>query len=102
MKIWRPKTIRGFGGVAMAERPEPRREPDEARTLRYAFFVWLPYIVLIAVVVAWTGPWSPFPTISWFKLSVTATSSVTQKADCLGFQLHPLRRRIFDFSFVAR
>jgi len=44
-----------------------------------ALSVWLPYLVLIAVVVSWTGPWSHLPAISWHRWSVTANSSVTQK-----------------------
>ena len=27
----------------------------------------MPFVVLIVVVVLWTGPWSPLPKVSWFK-----------------------------------
>jgi lactate permease len=39
---------------------------------------WSPYIILIVVVVAWTGPWSPLPAISWFREAVQATSSIAK------------------------
>jgi lactate permease len=42
-----------------------------------ALIVWIPFLVLLAVVIAWTGPWSSLPSISWLKLSVSASSSVT-------------------------
>ena len=53
-------------------------------------FCWLPYIVLILIVVAWTGPWSSLPAISLFKLSVAAKSSVTQSAISSTFNFNPL------------
>jgi lactate permease len=44
------------------------------------FQAWLPIIVLVAVVVAWTGPWSPLPGINWLHLAVAAKSSITEGA----------------------
>src|SRR5258705_12324152 len=55
-KIWRPKTIRGFGGAAIKPSSVPASNHAEMASVREAFLVWLPYIVLILVVVAWTGP----------------------------------------------
>jgi L-lactate permease len=103
VKLWRPKTIRGFGGVVMAPSatspslassqnalsssnpgPHSASGPASGPTLGLgsaaeALAVWLPYIVLIAVVVSWTNPKSPLPGMSWFRWSVTANSSVTQR-----------------------
>jgi lactate permease len=39
--------------------------------------VWFPYIVLVIVVVAWTGKWSHLPAISWFRVAISAKSSIT-------------------------
>jgi len=50
---------------------------------------WVPYIVLILVVVAWTGPWSTLPPISLFKLSIAAKSSVTLKPITSVFNFTP-------------
>lgn len=88
VKIWRPKTIRGFGGAPLAPAVgvADRSEPVSARE---ALSAWMPYIVLILVVVAWTGPWSHLPAISWFKLSVATQSSVTGKALASTFNFAP-------------
>ena len=37
---------------------------------------WLPFVVLLVVVAAWTGPWSPLPKVSWFKAQAVACSSL--------------------------
>jgi L-lactate permease len=90
VKFWRPKQIRGFGGVVLAH-PEtsPALSAYALNSPREAFSVWFPYIVLIAVVVAWTGPWSHLPLISWFKWSVAANSSVLQKPVLSTFNFAP-------------
>jgi lactate permease len=90
VKIWRPKTIRGFGGVPIERARTGESLSPELGAPREAFFAWLPYIVLIAVVVAWTGPWSHLPAISWFKTSVAAQSSVTHKPITSVFNFTPL------------
>jgi lactate permease len=83
VKVWRPTKIRGFGGVAVASAEDTpvlsASNPVASGSPREALSVWLPYIVLIAMVVSWTGPWSRLPGISWFRWSVAANSSVTQR-----------------------
>src|SRR5215472_1991456 len=79
VKIWRPKTIRGFGGAALEPVAVPIANSPETGSAGEVFLAWAPYIVLILVVVAWTGPWSKLPAISAFKLSIAGKSSVTQK-----------------------
>ncbi|HEY6451432.1 MAG TPA: L-lactate permease, partial [Steroidobacteraceae bacterium] len=37
---------------------------------------WMPFAVLLIVVAAWTGPWSPLPKISWFSAKAVACSSL--------------------------
>jgi lactate permease len=46
--------------------------------------------VIVAVVVAWTGPWSTLPSYRLVTLSVSAISSVTQKPTAQTFALNPL------------
>src|SRR5438445_60351 len=94
VKIWRPKKIRAFGGAALASpKTSLLSNPSETRlelgSAAEALWVWLPYIVLIAVVVSWTGPWSHLPGVSWFRLSVAANSSVTQKPILSVFNFTP-------------
>jgi lactate permease len=90
VKIWRPKTIRGFGGAALAPSTVAASDSTEITSVREAFHCWTPYIVLILVVVAWTGPWSTLPTHSLFRLSLAAKSSVTQKPIASVFNFNPL------------
>jgi lactate permease len=54
------------------------------------FLAWVPYIVLILVVVLWTGPWSKLPAISALRLSIAAKSSITQKPVASVFNFTPL------------
>jgi lactate permease len=89
VKVWRPKTIRAFGGFPLGPVAVAASNSAELASAREAFFVWMPYIVLIMVVVAWTGPWSALPAISWLKLTVAAKSSVTQKVITSTFNFAP-------------
>jgi lactate permease len=90
IKVWRPKTVLGYGGT-----PVPPAEIAAAGSkaaappLGEVFGAWLPFLVLVVVVVAWTGPWSSLPKVSWLTLKVQATSSVTQKAISAAFDFKP-------------
>ncbi len=103
VKVWRPKTIRSFRRTpASAEKwvdgqlrvrlveGKPAAVLQQSVSVAEALSVWFPYIVLIAVVVAWTGPWSHLPGVSWFHWSVAANSSVTQKPILSVFNFNPL------------
>lgn len=90
VKFWRPKTVRGFGGVPIDSLTRESVASPSVPSAAQAFTAWMPYIVLVAVVVAWTGPWSSLPAISWFKLTVAAESSVTQKSVASVFNFTPL------------
>ena len=89
VKVWRPKNIRAFGGqiVSPAQvKAGAAGSSDSAGVFR----AWLPYLILIGVVVAWTGPWSHLPGISLYKLHVSAVSSVTHKPISSVFNFNPL------------
>jgi L-lactate permease len=95
VKVWRPKEIRGFGGVKLgvANLVGNGLAPADTsgmNSAKEAFWVWMPYIVLICGVVAWTGPWSRLPSMSFHRWSVTAISSVTQKPLLSVFNFTPL------------
>ena len=80
VKIWKPKTIRGFGGAALPPaKVAAASESAHMGSPMEAFTVWLPYIVLIIVVFFWTGPYSHLPAFSLFRWSVAASSSVTHR-----------------------
>lgn len=87
VKVWRPKTIRGFGGVPVAG---PSSAAIDAAAGISGLRAWMPYLVLLAVVVAWTGPWSHLPAISLFSTQVQAVSSVSGKTISSVFNFNPL------------
>jgi lactate permease len=77
LKIWRPRTVRGYGGRAISAADQATlgggaHNLASSELLR----AWLPFIVLVVVVVLWTGPWSPLPKYVPFKLAVAASSSI--------------------------
>ncbi len=77
LKFWRPATVRGYGGAPIAGAAAAEQH---GLTTREFFQGWLPIIVLVVIVVAWTGPWSKLPGIVLFHRQVTAASSITQGA----------------------
>ena len=106
VKVWKPKNIRAFGGKIISEQ-QARAEAaaqsvgDESRSVSVsgqnrtqdtgsAMRAWLPYIILIVVVVLWTGPWSHLPGKFSHKWSEHAISSVTQKPMASTFNFNPL------------
>jgi lactate permease len=88
VKVWRPKNIRAYGGKIIP--PEKATATASTQETIGAFRAWLPYLILIAVVVLWTGPWSHLPAISWYKLQISAVSSVTNKPIASVFSFNPL------------
>ena len=76
LKVWRPKTVLGYGGVPLGEAALAGADDRHGLSAGEIFRAWLPFLILIVVVVLWTGPWSPLPAISLFKASVVASSSV--------------------------
>ena len=77
LKIWRPKEVMGYGGVAVSGGSQAASHGLTGGEIAQA---WLPILVLVAVVVAWTGPWSILPGIVWYHAAVGAASSITQGA----------------------
>jgi len=77
LKVWRPGTVRGYGGnpVSVADQAKLGGGGHDLPAAE-VFQAWLPFIVLIVVVVLWTGPWSPLPKYVPFRLGVSATSSI--------------------------
>ena len=90
VKIWRPKTIRGFGGKPLAQSSPSVTNAVEMGSIRQALNSWMPFLVLILVVVGWTGPWSHLPGFSLTKLTVQAVSSVTHSPISSTFNFAPL------------
>lgn len=92
VKVWRPKNIRAFGGqiIPLTQAKAGAAANASADSAGGVFRAWLPYLILVVVVVLWTGPWSHLPGISWYKLQVAAVSSVTHKPIASVFNFNPL------------
>jgi lactate permease len=83
LKVWQPKTVLGYGGVPV--------DPGLARQTRghglrsgEILQAWMPFAVLLIVVAAWTGPWSPLPKVSWFKAQALACSALAASCPAKG------------------
>ena len=108
LRVWRPRDVLGYGGVVMGEGRGPLSDAfgrrrilggstpaapasPEGRELsgRELWMALLPFIILIAVVVLWTGPWSGLPKYVPYKASVVAASSLTGKNVTSAFMWAP-------------
>jgi lactate permease len=74
LRVWRPKTVLGYGGEPVPA--EAAAVEGHGLTSNEILLAWMPFIVLVIVVVLWTGPWSPLPKISLFTTDVKALSSI--------------------------
>jgi len=92
LRVWRPKTVLGYGGVPLSEAAQEEHVAAGAgdSALHHSILAaWLPFLILIVVVVLWTGPWSPLPKISLGGLKVTAISSISHKTTAASFDFTP-------------
>jgi len=83
LKVWRPKTVLGYGGVPV-DAAVARQTQAHGLNPGQVVQAWLPFVVLLIVVAAWTGPWSPLPKISWFKVQEVACSSLAAACPAKG------------------
>jgi lactate permease len=74
LRVWRPKTVLGYGGEPVPT--EAATVEGHGLTSSEILLAWMPFIVLVVVVVLWTGPWSPLPKVSLFQSSVKALSGI--------------------------
>ncbi|HEX6489475.1 MAG TPA: L-lactate permease, partial [Candidatus Dormibacteraeota bacterium] len=100
LRVWRPRTTLGYGGVVLSEAAPPagRRlvsggatppAPAAPMSGGQVFQALLPFLVLVVVVVLWTGPWSTLPKVIGFKAGVSAISSLTGKPVSTAFMWTP-------------
>ncbi|GAB3383683.1 L-lactate permease [Amycolatopsis echigonensis] len=87
LKVWQPKETLGFGGVPIPSdrspvADTPRRQTAPLRAL-------LPFLILVIVVVAWTGPWSKLGNWTPFAPSVSARSSLGHTASAVTWKFAP-------------
>jgi lactate permease len=102
LRFWQPKETLGYGGVPIKPAPvkpartEPAAEPAAATVAtpavpgtREAIRGFVPFAILITVVVAATGPWSHLGAHDFIKPSVTAISSLSHKASHVAWDFAP-------------
>ena len=107
LRVWHPKTVLGYGGVALSEEDQrteratriPLSEEDQrvesaagiggSTSGRSVFAAVLPFLILIVVVVLWTGPWSQLPKITLGTVQVKAISSISHKVTSVAFSFTP-------------
>jgi lactate permease len=89
LRVWRPKTVLAYGGEPIAEDAK-QDATQHGLTPGEIWQAWMPFVVLIIIVVLWTGPWSPLPKLSLFTTSVTALPSIgTGKPVAAAFNFTP-------------
>ena len=92
LRFWRPKTVLGYGGVVLSEEDQRAQSAGEIGnpTFRHSVFAaLLPFLVLVVVVVLWTGPWSPLPKVTVANVQVKAISSISNKATSFAYPFAP-------------
>jgi lactate permease len=71
LKGWQPKQMLGYGGVPLTQ---AQATSAHGLPMREVLQAWMPFVVLLLVVAAWTGPWSPLPKVTWYTADVSATA----------------------------
>jgi lactate permease len=90
LRFWRPREVLGFGGVPVAD-PDHSLQADggSAPGTREAVRGMIPFLILIAVVVAATGPWSHLTNYNFAKPAVSAISSLSHKETDVSWAFTP-------------
>jgi lactate permease len=92
LRYWRPRETLGFGGVVIEEGAEEQAELADGETrpgAGEALRGFLPFGILIVVVVAATGPWSHLGTYDFIKPTVTSISSLSHQAVKISWDFAP-------------
>ena len=91
LRFWQPREVLGYRGVPVTGASRTARSEGEPLQTQQVIAAVLPFLILIAVVVAWTGPWSSrFAGYVIHKYTVTAGSSIPHaKAVAATFNLSP-------------
>jgi lactate permease len=86
-RVWRPKTALGFGGRELT--PDEMARTGPAVGARHAIRGLTPFIIMVAIVTAWTGPWSSLPKYIPYEPEVKAIGSLTHKATSVSWSFAP-------------
>ncbi|HVN44163.1 MAG TPA: L-lactate permease [Steroidobacteraceae bacterium] len=83
LKVWQPASVLGYGGVPV-DQVSAQQSRGHGLSPGEVLQAWLPFLVLLLVVAAWTGPWSPLPKVSWFKTQAVACSALAASCPAKG------------------
>jgi lactate permease len=83
LKVWQPRSVLGYGGVPI-DAATARQTEGHGLSPGQVLQAWIPFVVLLVVVAAWTGPWSPLPKVSWFKVQAVACSALAATCPAKG------------------
>ncbi len=89
LRFWRPRETLGFGGVPIHAGGSVDTPPTATVSTREAMRGLAPFLILIAVVVAATGPWSHLGDYNFVKPTVKAVSSISGKASSVSWSFAP-------------
>jgi lactate permease len=87
-RMWRPATMLGYGGAPLSAAQMAAHGANKVSG-RELVKIWLPFIILIVVVVAGTGPWSHLPALKLYSAHVDAVSAITGKTTNSAFNFTP-------------
>jgi len=89
LKVWRPARILGHGGQPVAAAEQARAAHEHGLTGGEVLLAWMPFAVLVVVVMAWTGPWSSLPAVGWYSAGVQALAPETKATITAAFKFAP-------------
>ncbi len=90
LRFWQPATPMGYGGKPVSASLQAKSSEGHGLSGGEIFGAWLPFIVLVVVVVLWTGPfdWAKTLATSWRYLA-TSAKSAGGGAISIGFDFRP-------------
>ena len=89
LKVWRPTRILAHGGRQITATEEAGTSRAHGLSLGEVLLAWMPFAVLVVVVMAWTGPWSSLPAVGWYSAQVQATAPQTKATIAAAFKFAP-------------
>jgi lactate permease len=89
LKVWRPARILGYGGQPISAAEQARVAHEHGLTSGQVLLAWMPFVVLVVVVAAWTGPWSSLPAVGWYSAGVHALAPETKATISAAFKFAP-------------
>jgi lactate permease len=90
LRLWQPATVMGYGGKPVAASLQDKAAQGHGLTSGQVFGAWFPFIVLVVVVVLWTGPfhWAKTLATGWRTLA-TSAKTASGAAIHIGFDFRP-------------